>query len=116
MGEAHALFHLAGAMRRAAGRVILSFLGTAVVIVAGGEGAYVATHSGHIGGTLFDVAIAFVAIGWAIAVSLFVLVFEVVKGLVAGVRDTARDVSREVGDVGSFARGVAQTIEDRNKK
>jgi hypothetical protein len=117
MGQATALVHLARALRRAAGRVFLSFLLTLVIVAAVSEGLfYFLLNSSHQFSVLGHVVSALMAVGWAVAVSLFVLAVEVVRGLVEGARDAARDVEREVGEAGRLVQGAVQSVERRDKK
>lgn len=114
MGPATALFHLARALRRAAGRVFLAFFLTLIIVAAASEGLHFVVVGSN--GTFTHVASALLAVGWAVAISLFVLVVEVVRGLVAGARDAVQDVEREVGDAGKLVGGVVQSVERRDKK
>ena len=116
MGQATALVHLARALRRAAGRVFLTFILTLIVVAALSEVLLYALNNPHQFSVLGHVVSALMAVGWAVAVSLFVLAAEVVRGLVTGARDAARDVEREVGDAGQLVRGAVESIEGRDKK
>jgi hypothetical protein len=116
MGQASALFHLARALRRAAGRVFLAFLLTLIIVAALSEGLFYALNTPHQFSVLGHVVSALMAVGWAVAVSLFVLAAEVVRGLVEGARDAARDVERQVGDAGQLVRGAVESIEHRDQK
>ncbi|HEY7781198.1 MAG TPA: hypothetical protein VIC85_13380 [Ktedonobacterales bacterium] len=115
MGQATALFHLMGALRRAAGRVFLAFVLTLIIVGGGTIVAYVVLRGGSFTNTFVDIAAAFIGVGWAIAVSLLVLVFEVIRGLVAGVRDAAKDAQSEIHDAGKLVEGVAHSIEHGRK-
>jgi hypothetical protein len=115
MTSLSATYHFLTALRRAAGRVFLTFVISLVVFGGGYELVhYIITGKSP---TVFtDVLAAVLGVGWAIALSLVVLVGEIIRGLVAGVKDTVKDVEKEVGDVGRFAEGVAGTIEHHDKK
>jgi hypothetical protein len=116
MGQATALFHLARALRRAAGRVFVAFFLTLIIVAVLAEGLLYALSTPHQFTVLGHIATALMAVGWAVAISLFVLVAEVVRGLVAGARDAAQGVEREVGDAGKLVEGVVQSVERRDKK
>jgi hypothetical protein len=114
MGQISAIGHLLGALRRAAGRVFITFLLTLVVVAALSEGIHYVLARNN--GVLTHVVSALMAVGWAIAVSLLVLVFEVIKGLVEGARDVARDVEREVGQAGQLVQGAVQSAEHHGER
>jgi hypothetical protein len=116
MTSAVTFVHLLGALRRAAGRVFLSFLITLIVVAAATEGIYFLVTTPHrIDNPLTHILAALMAVGWAVAVSLLVLVGEIVRGLVSGVRDTVKDVEKEVGEAGSLVGGVIQSVEGKNQ-
>ena len=111
MASASTLFHLMGALRRAAGRVFLTFILT-LVIVGGLTEALHYFLSGP-NGTLTHIVAAALGIGWAIALSLFVLVFEVVKGLVTSVGEAAKNVEHQLGEAGKMVGGVVESVEHK---
>lgn len=111
IGTASTAVHLLGALRRAAGRVILTFFLTLIIVGAASEVAgYFLLGKVEI---ITHVLSAALAVGWAIAISLLVLVGEVVRGLITGVRDAAKDVEKEVGEAGKLVGGVIQSVEGR---
>lgn len=114
IGTASTAFHLLGALRRAAGRVILMFFLTLIVVGGLAEGVHFLLAGSN--GTLTHILSAALAVGWAIAVSLLVLVGEVVRGLISGVREGVKDVEREVGDAGKLVGNVVQSIEGHGQK
>ncbi len=114
MGQITAIGHLLRALRRAAGRVIVTFLLTLVVVLGLSEALHYFVAGNN--GVLTHIVSSLMAVGWAIAVSLLVLVFEVIKGLVESARDVARDVGREVGDAGQLVQGVVQSVEHHGEK
>lgn len=116
MGSASTLFHLAGALRRAIGRVFIMFVLTLLIVGGASEAAFYVIRNNHAPDLLAHVVSAFVAIGWAIAVSLIVLVGEIIRGLVTGAKDAVKDVEKDVGDVGSFVGGVVQSVEHRGER
>jgi hypothetical protein len=114
MTSVSAAYHLLGALRRAAGRVFLTFFLT--LIVVGGATELVHYLVSPPNGVLTHIVAAALGVGWAIALSLLVLVGEVIRGLVTGVRDAAKDVEKEAASVGQFVQGVAGTIDHKDKK
>lgn len=115
IGTASTAVHLLGALRRAAGRVILTFFLTLIIVGAASEiaGYFVLGQKVEV---ITHILSAALAVGWAIAISLLVLVGEVVRGLVTGVRDAAKDVEKQVGDAGKLVGGVIQSVEGRVEK
>lgn len=111
MASASTLFHLGGALRRAAGRVFLTFFLVLIIVAGLTEGLHYVLAGPP--GLLTHIVSAALGLGWAFAISLFVLVFEVVKGLVTGVRDAAKDVERQVGDAGKIIGGVVESVEHK---
>lgn len=109
-----ATFHLLGALRRAAGRVFLTFFLTLIVVGGATEVAHYFIAGSN--GLFTHILAAALGVGWAIALSLLVLVGEVIRGLVTGVKDTVKDVEKEAAGVGQFVQGVAGTIEHHDKK
>lgn len=116
MGSASTLFHLAGALRRAIGRVFVTFFLTLLIVGGASEAAFYVIRNNQSPDLLAHVVSAFVAVGWAIAVSLVVLVGEIIRGLVTGAKDAVKDVEKEVGQAGSFVGGVVQSVEHRGDK
>jgi hypothetical protein len=114
MASFSAAYHILGALRRAAGRVLLTFLLTLIIAGGGTELAHYLIAPPN--GLYTHILAALMGVGWAIALSLLVLVGEVVRGLVQGVKDTVKDAEKEVGEVGSFVKGVAGSLEHRDKK
>ena len=112
MASLSASYHFFQALRRAAGRVLLTFLIT-LIVVGGGTALVYALLAPHGIDVLGYILAAVLGVGWAVALSLIVLVGEIVRGLVAGVKDTVQDVKKEVGDVGSLVSGLG---EHRDKK
>ena len=108
--------HLAGALKRAAGRVFLTFFLTLIIVFALCAGGHLLFSSTHTDGILTYIVSAVLAIGWAIALALLVLVGEVVRGLVRGVRDGVSDVEKQVGDAGKLVGGVVSSVEHRGDK
>jgi uncharacterized ion transporter superfamily protein YfcC len=104
-----------GALRRAAGRVILTFFLTLIIVGAIVEavGYFVAQQHFNI---FTHILAAVLAIGWAIAISLLVLVGEVVRGLVKAAREGVQDVEKQVGDAGKLVGGVISSVEGRMDK
>ncbi len=116
MTSAVTFFHMLRALRRAAGRVFLSFLITLIVVAAATEAIYfLVTQPHRIDSPLTHILAALMAVGWAFAVSLLVLVGEIVRGLVSGVRDTVQGVEKQVGEAGSLVEGVIQSVEGKNQ-
>lgn len=113
MAAAGTLVHLLGALRRAAGRVFLTFLLTLIIVGAATEGIFYLI-AGKID-MISHVLAALMGVGWAIAVSMLVLVAEVVRGLVTGVRDTVKDVEKDVSEAGSLVGGVMRSVEGKGQ-
>ncbi|HEV7129508.1 MAG TPA: hypothetical protein VGN32_18885 [Ktedonobacterales bacterium] len=115
IGSASTLYHLGGALRRAAGRVFLTFILVLILVAAASEATLYFLFNQHfyLGSHILSAALG---IGWAFAISLFVLVFEVVKGLVTGVKDAAKDVEKQVGDASKIVGGVVESVEGRFEK
>ena len=105
-----------GALRRAAGKVFLAFFLTLIIVGGLCEGGHLLFSSTHSNGLLTHILSAVLAVGWAIAVSLIVLVGEVVRGVIAGVRDASKDVEKQVGDAGKLVSGVISSVEHRGDK
>lgn len=112
MASASTIVHLLGALRRAAGRVILTFLLTLIVVAGIAEAVlyFLFNQTFHLGSHILSAALG---VGWAIALSLLVLVVEVVRGLVKGVGDAAKDVEAQIGDAGKLVGGVVQSVEHK---
>jgi hypothetical protein len=111
MASLSASYHFFRALRRAAGRIFLTFLITLLVVGGATELVYFLIV-GSVGLVSHVLAVA-MGVGWAVALSLLVLVGEIVRGLVEGVKDTVKDVSKEVGEVGSL---VGNLTEHKDKK
>lgn len=116
MGSVNTAMHLLGALRRAAGRVFITFFLTLIVVGALSEGLHYALTPSHQNGLLTHIVSAALAVGWAIAVSLLVLVGEVIRGLVTGVRDAAKDVEHEVSQAGGLVSGVVHSMEGKHEQ
>lgn len=116
MGSVSTAVHLLGALRRAAGRVFMAFLLTLIVVGGLSEGVHYALTPSHQNGLLTHIVSAALAVGWAIAISLLVLVGEVIRGLVSGVRETAKDVEHEVGQAGGLVSGVVHSLEGKHEQ
>jgi hypothetical protein len=115
MGSVSTAMHLLSALRRAAGRVFIAFILTLVIVGALSEGLHYVLTPSHQNGVLTHIVSAALAVGWALAISLLVLVGEVIRGLVTGVRDAAKDVEHEVADAGSLVTGVVHSLEGKNE-
>jgi hypothetical protein len=116
MASVNTMFHLMGALRRAAGRVFLAFFLTLIIVAALAEGLHYILTNPHYNGTLTHIVAALLAVGWAIAVSLIVLIGEVIRGLVTGVKDTVKDVEKEVGDAGQLVQGAIRSVEGKGQQ
>lgn len=116
IGTASTIVHLLGALRRAAGRVILTFFVTLIIVGLLCEGGHYFFSPTHSNGLLTHILSAVLAVGWAIAVSLLVLVGEVIRGLVSGVREGVKDVEKQVGDAGKLVGGVLSSVEGHVEK
>jgi hypothetical protein len=114
IGSVSTIFHLGAALRRAAGRVFASFFLTGIIIAAVVEaiGFFVANQTFN---PITHVVAAVMGVGWAVAVSLLVLVGEIIRGLVTGVKDVAKDVEKEAQDAGGLVGGVINSVEGRNQ-
>lgn len=114
IGTASTIVHLAGALRRAAGRVIVTFFLTLIIVGVIGEaiGYFIFGHFELV----THILSAVLAVGWAIAISLLVLVGEVVRGLVVAARDSVKDVEKQVGDAGKLVGGVISSVEGHIEK
>jgi hypothetical protein len=113
IGSVSTMFHLGSALKRAAGRVFITFFLTGIIAAAATEGVgYYLTGKFEL---LTHVAAGVLAVGWAIALSLLVLVGEIIRGLVTGVRDASKEVEKEVQGAGSLIGGVINSVEGKNK-
>jgi hypothetical protein len=95
--------HLGRGLARAAGRVIVSFFLTGIIVAAIVFGSVYLT--GHTPNTLTIVLGIVLAFACAVIVSLIVLTYEVIRGLIAAGRDVEREVGEQVGKIDQSLRG-----------
>ncbi|HEV2239290.1 MAG TPA: hypothetical protein VGR57_21720 [Ktedonobacterales bacterium] len=114
IGSVSTMFHLGAALRRAAGRVFITFFLTGIIVAGATEVVgYILTNQHFELWT--HIAAGVLGVGWAIALSLLVLVGEIVRGLVTGVRDAGKEVEKEVKDAGGLLGGVINSVEGKNR-
>jgi hypothetical protein len=113
IGSVSTMFHLGSALKRAFGRVIITFFLTGIIVAGATEAVgYFMTGKFEL---LTHIAAGVLGVGWAIALSLLVLVGEVIRGLVTAARDAAKDVEKEVQGAGSLIGGVINSVEGKNR-
>jgi hypothetical protein len=95
------------ALGRAIGRVLLTFVVTLVVVGGGYALLHLVLAAKDTTGTY--IVAAALGVGWALAVSMMVLMGEVIKVAVEAARDATKDVEHAAGD-------VVRTIEGRGQK
>lgn len=114
IGSVSTMFHLGAALKRAAGRVFITFFLTGIIVAGATEVVgYILTNQHFELWT--HIAAGVLGVGWAIAISLMVLVGEIVHGLVTGVRDAGKEVEKEVKDAGGLLGGVINSVEGKNR-
>jgi hypothetical protein len=114
IGSVSTMVHLTSALRRAFGRVFITFFLTGIITAAATEVVgYIITGKFEV---LTHIAAGVLAVGWAIALSLLVLVGEVVRGLVTAARDATSEVEKEVKDAGGLLGGVINSVEGKNRQ
>jgi hypothetical protein len=99
--------HLMKALGRAIGRVLLTFVVT-FIIVGGGYALVHLVVSAKDTLATYLVAGA-LGVGWALAISLLVLMGEVIKVAVEAARGAATEVEQAVGNVARSVEGRGQT-------
>ena len=114
IGSVSTVFHLGAALRRAFGRVVITFFLTGIIFAAATEVVGYILANQHFE-LWTHIAAGVLGVGWAIALSLLVLVGEIVRGLVTGVRDAGREVEKEVKDAGGLLGGAIQSDEGKNR-
>lgn len=98
--------HLFGALRRAFGKIVTSFLGAFVVGAGAVEGIHFFANNQGVPTTLTNVAAAAFGVVLGYAAGLTTAVVEAIRGILEAGRDAVKDAEGEISKVTQGAEGL----------